>query len=47
MDRVKWSNKLLEKRRGVESGPVGNMRRQGRFFHRESGKIVAFKIEPN
>ena len=36
---VKWTNKLLEKNRGVESDPAGNMSRQGICFHMELGKI--------
>ena len=37
IDHVNLRNELLEKDRGVESGPAGNLRRQGVCFHRELG----------
>ena len=39
IDHVNLRNDLLEKDRGVESGPADNLRRQGVCFHRELGKV--------
>ena len=39
MDCVNWKKELVEKVRGAEAGPAGNVRREGKSFHRESGKI--------
>ena len=43
IDHVNLRNELLEKDRGVESGSVGNLRRQGVCFHRESGKANSIR----
>ena len=43
IDHVKLVNELLEKKRGIESGPAGNLRRQGVCFHRELGKINSIR----
>ena len=42
IDHVNLRNGYLEKNRGIESGPAGNMRRQGVCFHRELGTISRF-----
>jgi len=39
MDCVNWKKELVEKVRGAEAGPAGNVKREGTSFHRESGKI--------
>ena len=39
MDCVNWKKELVEKVRGAEAGLAGNVRREGKSFHRESGKI--------
>ena len=39
IDLVNLRNDLLEKDRGIESRPAGNLRRQGVCFHRELDKI--------
>ena len=36
MDYVNWKKELVEK---ADAGPAGNMRREGKSFHMESGKI--------
>ena len=36
-------NDLLEKDRGIENGPAGNLRRQGVCFHRELGKANSIR----
>ena len=43
IDHVNLRNELLEKDRGVESGPAGNLRRQGVCFHRELGKVNSIR----
>ena len=35
IDHVKLVNGLLEKNRGIESGPAGNLRRHEIYFKRE------------
>ena len=43
IDHVNLENGLQEKNRGIESGPAGNLRRQGVCFHRELGKIKSIR----
>ena len=43
IDHINLRNGLLEKNRGIESGPAGNLRRQGICFHRELGKIKSIR----
>ena len=42
-DHVNLGNELLEKERGVDRGPAGNLRRQGVCFHRELGKVNSIR----
>ena len=43
IDYVNLRNGLQEKNRGIESGPSGNLRRQGLCFHRELGNIKSIR----
>ena len=43
IDHINLRNGLLEKNRGIESGPGGNLRRQGICFHRELDKIKSIR----
>ena len=43
IDHVNLRNELLEKDRGVESGPAGNLRRQGVCFHTQLGKANSIR----
>ena len=43
IDCINLRNGLQEKKRGMDSGPAGNLRRQGVCFHRELGKIKSIR----
>ena len=44
IDHVNLRNDLLEKDRGIEKGPEGNLRRPGVCFHRKWGKINSIRV---
>ena len=43
IDYANLGNESQEKNRGIESGPAGNLRRQGLIFHRELARISSIR----